>query len=88
MLHYKLHNTKLKVKRPKLKAMKQITTKKLQDELSKIIKNVESGEVYEVSRYSKSVAYLISKKDFEKLISGSECKECMKDLRKIASKLE
>ncbi|MFA7253762.1 MAG: type II toxin-antitoxin system prevent-host-death family antitoxin [Patescibacteria group bacterium] len=68
--------------------MKKITTNKLQDGLSKVIKEVETGEVYEVSRYSKAVAYLVSKEQFEKLISGSECKECMNDLRKIAEKLK
>jgi prevent-host-death family protein len=64
--------------------MKQITTNELQDKLSKIIKEVEAGEVYEVNRYSKSVAYLVSGKDFKKMIEGTECKECMQDLRKIA----
>ena len=67
--------------------MKQITTNKLQNDLSKVIKDVEAGEVYEVSRYSKAVAYLVSKEEFEKLATGSECKECMSDLRKIAKKI-
>lgn len=67
--------------------MKKISTNELQNQLSKIIKEVEAGEVYEVSRYSKAVAYLVSKDEFEKLISGSECKACMKDLRNIAKKL-
>ena len=67
--------------------MKQITTNELQGQLSKIIREVEVGEVYEVKRYSKSVAYLVSKKEFEKLVTGTGCKECMKDLRKIANKL-
>ena len=67
--------------------MKQITTNELQAKLSKVIKEVENGEVYEINRYSKSVAFLVSKVEFEKLISGSECKECMRDLRKIAQKM-
>jgi prevent-host-death family protein len=67
--------------------MKEITTNKLQNDLSKVIKEVELGEVYQVSRYSKTVAYLVSKKDFEKLVSGKECKACMEDLRKIANKI-
>jgi prevent-host-death family protein len=67
--------------------MKQITTNELQGQLSKIIREVESGEVYEVKRYSNSVAYLVSKKEFEKLVTGTGCKECMQDLRKIAKKL-
>lgn len=68
--------------------MKQITTNELQNKLSKILKEVESGEVYEINRYSKSVAYLVSKEEFQNLISGNECKACMKDMRKIAQKLK
>lgn len=68
--------------------MKETTTNELQDQLSKIIKEVEAGEVYQVNRYSKSVAYLVSKDEFEKLIAGTECRACMKDLRKIANKLD
>ena len=67
--------------------MKHITTNELQDQLSKIIREVEAGEVYQVNRYSKSVAYLVSKEEFQKLVTGSECKACMKDLREIAKKL-
>ena len=68
--------------------MKQTTTNELQTQLSKILKEVEKGEVYEINRYSKSVAYLVSKEEFENLISGNECKACMKDMRKIASKIK
>lgn len=68
--------------------MKEITTNRLQSELSKIIKEVESGEVYEINRYSKPVAFLISKKQYENILSRCDCKECLKDLRKIAKKLD
>ncbi len=68
--------------------MKEITTNELQNQLSKIIKEVEAGEVYQVNRYSKSVAYLVSKDGFERLVAGTECKACMKDLRKIAKRLD
>jgi len=67
--------------------MKTISTNELQDQISKVIKEVEHGEVYQISRYSKSVAYLVSKEEFEKLITWSECKACVSDLRKIANKL-
>jgi prevent-host-death family protein len=67
--------------------MKQITTNELQDQLSKIIKEVEAGEIYQVSRYSKPVAYLVAKDGFDQLVAGTECKACMQDLRKIANKL-
>lgn len=68
--------------------MKQISTNELQDQISKVIREVETGEVYQVNRYSKSVAYLVSKKEFEKLISGSECKACLSDLRAIAQEIQ
>lgn len=67
--------------------MKTITTNELQDQISRVIREIEGGEIYQVRRYSKSVAYLISKDEYEKLASGSECKACMADLRKIAGKL-
>jgi prevent-host-death family protein len=68
--------------------MKQITVNKLQSEISKVIHEVETGEIYEVNRYSKSVAVLISKEKFEELSGGEGCQACMKDLRKIAGKLK
>ena len=67
--------------------MKQITVNKLQSEISKVIREVETGEIYEVNRYSKSVAVVISKEKFEELTGGEGCKACMKDLRKIAKKI-
>lgn len=67
--------------------MENISINKLQNELSKITKKVEGGEVYQVSRYSKPVAYLVSKEKFEKLVSEQNCKACMEDIRKITKKL-
>jgi prevent-host-death family protein len=64
--------------------VKEISTNELQDKLSKVIKEVEDGEVYQINRYSKSVAYLVSKAEFKKLITGSECRSCVQDLRRIA----
>jgi len=66
--------------------MKNISTNKLQNELSRVIKEVESGEVYQVARYSKPVAFLVSREKYEDLISGNSCKECMQELREIAKK--
>ena len=68
--------------------MKNISTNKLQTDLSKIIKEVEGGEVYQVARYSEPVAYLIGKNEFEKLVSGQDCKKCVSDLREIATKIK
>lgn len=68
--------------------MKNITTNKLQSELSKTIKEVEAGEEYTVNRYSEPVAFLISKERYEELVNSGGCKECIGDLRKIARKIE
>lgn len=68
--------------------MKNISTNKLQNELSKIIREVEGGEVYEVARYSKPVAFLISKEKYDDMISGKSCKACMEDLRKITKNIK
>lgn len=66
--------------------MKNITTNKLQSDLSKIIKEVECGEVYQVSRYSKPVVYVVSKNEFEKLVNGKECKKCVEEIKEILKK--
>ena len=66
--------------------MKNISTNKLQTDLSKVIKEVEGGEVYQVARYSQPVAYLLSKDCYEELIAGSDCKKCVTELREIAKK--
>ena len=68
--------------------MKSITINKLQSEISKVVKDVEAGEVYQVMRYSKPLAYLVSKDGYERLKSHENCKACMEDLRKITKKLE
>lgn len=68
--------------------MKNISTNKLQNELSKVIKEVESGEVYQVARYSEPVAYLVGKDCYEELIAGQNCKKCVSDLRKIADNIK
>lgn len=63
--------------------MKNITTNKLQSELSKIIKTVEEGEIYQVQRYAKPVAYLIGEKDYKRLVSGQDCKKCVDEIKEI-----
>lgn len=65
--------------------MKNINVNELQNNISKVLKEVEDGDVFEVVRYSKPVAYLVSKSDFEKLSSGSDCKRCVSDLREVVS---
>jgi prevent-host-death family protein len=67
--------------------MKNISINKLQDQLSSSLKEVEAGEVYEISRYSTPVAYLVSVDEYKRLKSGEDCKKCVSDLRKIADKV-
>lgn len=66
--------------------MKNISINKLQDTLSSAVKEVEAGEIYEVSRYAKPVAYLLSVKEYERLKSGEDCKKCVSDLRKLVKR--
>lgn len=67
--------------------MKNISINKLQDQLSGSLKEVEAGEIYEISRYSTPVAYLVSVEEYKRLMSGEDCKQCVTDLRKIADKV-
>lgn len=67
--------------------MKSITINKLQNDISKVVREVEEGETFEVMRYSKPLAYLISIEEYEKLKSGENCRECVKDLREITKRL-
>lgn len=60
---------------------KNINVYSLQANISKILKETEKGSVYEVMRYSKPVAVLVSYKNYLKL--RGECKECIEDLRKL-----
>lgn len=66
--------------------MKNINLNKLQSKISKVIKEVESGESFEVIRYSKTVAYLISQKEYERLKSGEDCKKCVTELRQLVKR--
>ena len=68
--------------------MNKININQLQDQGSKIIRQVESGETFEVVRYSKPVAYLLSTSEYDRLIKKTECKECVQDLRKIAGEIK
>jgi hypothetical protein len=39
------------------------------------------GETYQVARYAKPVAYLISEKDYKRLMSGQDCKKCVEEIK-------
>ena len=68
--------------------MKSININELQSQISKIIKAVEKGEDFEVIRYSKPVAVVLSSQKYEKMLveinelKGS-CRKCVDEFKKI-----
>ena len=72
----------------KQRQLKSVNVNELQSNVSHIIKDVESGQVYRVMRYSQPAAVLIPYEDYENL--KGECKQCVgeikKDLKAIAEK--
>lgn len=63
---------------------KTINVNELQAQISKVLKDVQDGETYEVMRYSDPFAVVLSYENYLKL--RGECKRCIDDLRKIAKK--
>jgi len=63
---------------------KNINVNELQAQISKVLKDTQEGEVYEVMRYSEPVAVVLSYENYLNL--RGECKRCIQDLRKIARK--
>jgi prevent-host-death family protein len=61
--------------------IENINVYSLQANISKILKQSEKGTIFEVMRYSKPVAVLVSYKNYLKL--RGECKQCIEDLRKL-----
>lgn len=61
-----------------------INVNELQANISEVLQKVQSGEIYEVMRYSKPFAVVISYEDYLSL--RGECKRCVEDLRQIAKK--
>lgn len=59
---------------------KTISIHEMQAQASKIIKDVEAGSSYQVMRYSKPVARIISEKEYQCLTG--ECRGCVQDLVK------
>ncbi len=57
---------------------KSVTINKLQSGVSKIIKDVEKGNTYQVMRYSKPVAVLVPQEEYECLTG--ECRGCVRSL--------
>jgi prevent-host-death family protein len=60
---------------------KTINVNELQAQISKVIKDVQDGEVYEVMRYSEPVAVVLAYSDYLKM--RGECHRCVQDLRKL-----
>lgn len=63
---------------------KNINVNELQSKISNVLKDVQEGETYEVMRYSKPIAVLLSYEEYLNL--RGECKRCIEDLRKIVRK--
>ncbi|TSC93612.1 MAG: hypothetical protein Athens101428_613 [Candidatus Berkelbacteria bacterium Athens1014_28] len=68
--------------------MKNINVNELQNQISKILREVEAGEVFQVSRYSRPIAYLLPSDKYQSAVSGEGCKKCVEDLRKIAKDIK
>lgn len=60
---------------------KNINVNELQANISKVLRQVEKGEMFEVMRYSEPVAVVLSYKDYLDL--KGECKKCVRDLRRL-----
>ena len=68
--------------------MKTININEFQSAISKIIKSVEKGDDYEVIRYSKPVAVVLSSKKYDKLLQElielkGSCRNCVAELKKV-----
>ena len=67
--------------------MKSININELQSNLSGVIKSVEKGDDFEVVRYSKTVAVVLSSKKYDKIIQElvelkSSCRHCVEEFVK------
>lgn len=68
--------------------MKSININELQSQISKVIKAVEKGEEFEVIRYSKPVALVLSSKKYEKILKElvdlkCSCRNCVDEFKKL-----
>lgn len=61
-----------------------VNVNELQSQISSILHRVQNGQIYEVMRYSELIAVVLPYQDYLKM--RGECKRCVEDLRKIASK--
>lgn len=68
--------------------MKSININELQSKISQVIKSVEKGDDYEVIRYSKPVAVVLSSKKYEKMLQEilelrGSCRQCVDEFKRI-----
>jgi len=61
---------------------KTINVNELQSKISKVLKDVQDGDVYEVMRYSEPFAVVLSYDQY--LMLKGECKKCIQELRQVA----
>lgn len=71
--------------------IKYININELQTHISKITKEVKTGLIYKVMRYSEPVAVVLSNKDYEKLLDSlheleATCRKCVLHLRKVGKR--
>jgi prevent-host-death family protein len=68
--------------------VKNININEFQSAISKIIKSVEKGDDYEVIRYSKPVAVVLSSKKYEKMLQElielkGSCRHCVEEFKRL-----
>jgi len=67
--------------------MKTININQLQAQISRVMKDVEGGEAYEVMRYSRPVAIIRPKKPVEEP-PKVRCDECIAKIDEVIAKLQ
>lgn len=67
--------------------MKTININQLQARISRVMKDVERGETYEVMRYSRPIA-IIRPKDFDENTGKFRCSECIEKIERVMSIVE
>jgi antitoxin (DNA-binding transcriptional repressor) of toxin-antitoxin stability system len=60
--------------------MKTININQLQSQISRVMKDVEGGEAYEVMRYSRPIAVVMPK---NKRLTENRCDECIAKLDEV-----
>ncbi len=73
--------------------MKSININELQSKVSQVLKDVEKGSSYEVIRYSKPIAVILSKEEYGELKGELEdiranCRFCAQELRERLEKIK